>query len=1115
MASNHVPSDQMPLQDQSIYTDASPYGQSIFSSNVDRYEATPSWDAQLNQHAGLAPPHGSSNQWHQGSIPQQQSYNSFSQPYGTQGHALASPYRYNQFGQQGSIPSYAQPSNVDPSLGLDPNALRHEQHSPYPMPMRNASPQTNSGTITPQALQQNSGQLPNARPLASPYQVSGPCEETLDLADSHFQLPRSTSEAFAQRVPSHVNIKPVPVPTLVIPRGKKSGGLYVLDQAALGTATKSTALNKLVNFGIEPFHLPTNRSKPCLAIHTSCIMKSDTVSAALPLYTPRQSVKELKKAGADNKKLLAKLSSSKPSVAKALKTRAYAGSPSSLIKAESDSGSYTDSSDDDSEYTDDDDEDEVSPLPAARPDEPHEAVRYDIIKATWCPRDPGPRPERIKEGLKDIWEVLGTIQKRWRADSTAVTEAEKQKKTGELPVLKSRVASQRDLLQSALEAALKHAHPDVLWHLGSVKSFVYLCYQFLANRFHSKDFDGPLSAAIYEVLSRCGTLTSEILEETKAIKALTSMKKHANDKHKALIQKAIDNAVASTEKAKSEKAKSSTPPRADPTEPKGAKRPATEPVNRTLAEGPLAKKFKAAEGPVNGVKKTLVASTTLKTTTTPAGTLPQKKPMATPAPVKARINQVANKPSGIFASLNAASKKTPPASAAPVVSKVSNPVKAPTTTAKDKKPTTAAAKPAFSFSQTMASLLKPKEQEAAPVKAEKQLPPETPEEKAKRLRKEARRHLRVTFKPDTALVQIKYFSHDPEEELGHDENFVRHAGDIEGEGRMFKQHKELEVDEDEEDDEREAKLKPWRGEPSQVDFDRIPDFSRQQNFAPFGGAQNLPSCPEKEANIRRENATLMVFYADPRDIPSSPREPLEQAQNDAPAVTIQEFGTPLERTLQRASRLSAPAPAPAPAPMAVPDFSGLEEIMKQFATPTTQPPPVVPQPPMIPQNLFMPTMPPAPPTVGNDQLQSLLQALQSANQAPVPVQAPVQQPVTLPNMPPLPTGMDVSAIMAMAQASGVALPPPPFGVPPPFWPPPPLQQQDGATYQQQQQPQYNAQLNGGAKRPRDDSNNNDWGQSKKHKHRGDRPHKVLPCKFFQKGTCNKGDNCTYVHDLNM
>jgi hypothetical protein len=77
------------------------------------------------------------------------------------------------------------------------------------------------------------------------------------------------------------------------------------------------------------------------------------------------------------------------------------------------------------------------------------------------------------------------------------------------------------------------------------------------------------------------------------------------------------------------------------------------------------------------------------------------------------------------------------------------------------------------------------------------------------------------------------------------------------------------------------------------------------------------------------------------------------------------------------------------------------------------------------------------------------------------------------------------------------------------------QPQDATAYQTHQQPQY-TQANGGTKRLREENNNNnDRGQGKKHKNRGERPHKVLPCKFYQKGTCNKGDNCTYVHDLNM
>jgi hypothetical protein len=159
---------------------------------------------------------------------------------------------------------------------------------------------------------------------------------------------------------------------------------------------------------------------------------------------------------------------------------------------------------------------------------------------------------------------------------------------------------------------------------------------------------------------------------------------------------------------------------------------------------------------------------------------------------------------------------------------------------------------------------------------------------------------------------------------------------------------------------------------------------------------------------------------------------------------------------------------------------------------------------------------------GMPDLQSILSALQGPAVAQTQALAPYQMQAPAQQFPPPP--MDLSAIMSAISAqagSGMTLPPPPPGFPPfpmPFAMPP--QQPDNSTYQPQQQaqynpPDYNAQANGGTKRQREDTSNNDRGQGKKHKQRGDRPHKVLPCKFFQKGTCNKGDNCTYVHDLNM
>ena len=128
--------------------------------------------------------------------------------------------------------------------------------------------------------------------------------------------------------------------------------------------------------------------------------------------------------------------------------------------------------------------------------------------------------------------------------------------------------------------------------------------------------------------------------------------------------------------------------------------------------------------------------------------------------------------------------------------------------AKTPAPVAATPKPTFSFAETMANLTKPKE--SVPSKSEDARPPESLEEKAKRLRKEERRKLHVTFKPDESLVETRIFVHDPEEEMGHEESMVRDVGDIRGEGQMLKMHRDLEVTDDEEDgNSGEETLAPW------------------------------------------------------------------------------------------------------------------------------------------------------------------------------------------------------------------------------------------------------------------------------------------------------------------
>ncbi|ORX96504.1 hypothetical protein BCR34DRAFT_607620 [Clohesyomyces aquaticus] len=1075
MAQNHVPSDHLTMSTQSIYND--PSFENLYPT-IDQFGAHTWNSSQIgNPGAGFVQqghPSSSAPVWPPNSFPQQ-TYNAIGH-----GYSNPSPYQYGQFGNHTPpVASYAHSPVLDPAL-VDPLGMRRGP-SPYQLPSRHGTPQGQSGTVAPQALQQNATAMASVNALKSV---------------SSFQ-PKNTTEMFSQRASStpmvmqqqHMQQQQMANnPRIERPKGAPSGGFILVPSSTMAKATNSVPLNKYVTIGSQQVTIPLNRS-------------------ALPQYNARCSVHDLKKLG--DKKVLAKISKKSASsktyrLNTILGSKTGAGGPSTLKRETSDSDTVSDSDDSSSDYSSDDEEEEISPLPAARPEGPAEAVRYDVIKATWHPRRSAVGTQKVKDSLSEFWKVLSPIQKRWRMDSNAVKEAEDQKNTGELPVLKSRVASQRDLLEAALKTALELGHPDIIYNLGKIKPFSYLCYMFMANRHKVKDYNGPLSSLLYEILHRCkDTLTTEFLEETKLVRALKIMKKDgANDKNKRLIDEIIDGAAAN-----SEKLKGNSPPKDESIESKDGKRPVTEPS--------VAKKPNPSAPTTGPVKKTTLVAPGSKATPASAAPL-QKRPGAGSAvgTVKAHKNQVVNKPSTFFSTLNAVTKKPTTASTTTATAKAASQPKA--SAAATKKPVTVApAKPGFSFAATMASLLTSKEEPEAPPKPEKQLPPETEEEKKRRLRKESRRHLRVQFRPDASLVDIRLFNHDPEEELGHDENFVRDAGDIGGEGRMFKQHKEKDMDYDDDDDEPEQSYRDWI-DPTYVDFSRVDLDERKRNYEPFGGGMMKVISPETEANKLRENSTLMVFYSHPSDIPASPREPLESTTEESTNVT--EFGQPPDWVLQRSpNHLVVP-------PTQTADFSSLEAIFRQHALPQTAAP-VAPAP-----AAYAPPQPAAAPD-----LSAILGALSAAAQQQAPAQAPALQPPVAAQ----PPAFDLAALLANVAAAnpGVNFPPPPTAPWPfaqPFQQPQPQaqpqQQQNTAGFLQTQPSQRNQQASGGTKRWRSEEDNHESGRggfkkAKGHKNRfnnerqGDAPHnvphKVIPCRFFQKGQCAKGDECTFIHDLNF
>lgn len=216
----------------------------------------------------------------------------------------------------------------------------------------------------------------------------------------------------------------------------------------------------------------------------------------------------------------------------------------------------------------------------------------------------------------------------------------------------------------------------------------------------------------------------------------------------------------------------------------------------------------------------------------------------------------------------------------------------------------------------MAGLAKQKEE--TPVKAEESRKPETSEERVKRLRKESRRQLRVSFKSDDELVSVRTFVHDPEEDIGHDQSQVRDVGDSKGEGQMLKMHKDLELDDDEDYEPPEDLPPPWSMPLCRfpclrissvtkcikvTDFSGVTDEDRDRHYRTRGGIRELDATStEREMQKNREDGTLMAMYSTLSDIPPTPREPIEGIKIEWAPET--QFGDPGDLTRVSNDRLS-------------------------------------------------------------------------------------------------------------------------------------------------------------------------------------------------------------------
>jgi hypothetical protein len=625
-------------------------------------------------------------------------------------------------------------------------------------------------------------------------------------------------------------------------------------------------------------------------------------------------------------------------------------------------------------------------------------------------------------------------------------------------------------------------------------------------------------------LSRCTNLNGEIAEKSGLSKLFTRSVKRGNDEIKGLTVKINENIAASNKKAKAARAadgksaKVADSPKALKQEPDsvaGIKRP--RPIEGST--GQLAKR----------VASGVVAPASKESAAAKLGLLKKPGTPSTAAPVASLKAKTVKPPTstGFFTGLQSASKK-PGTSKADQATK-----KAPVGAVAERKGPAPAApmapvRPAFSFAETMANLSKEKEQEKQPAKkkTEEKREPETEEQKTKRLRKEERRTLRVRWKADFDLVEIRTFSPDPSEMPNKARTVRDVGGSKEKEGLTLKKHMDMmDVDEVDDDQPMEQTYFDFR-DPSTINYSTLPEDERSRNYERFGGYQKVVSA-ERAIQDNHEANTLMVHYLDRSDIPPNPREPadpytglqletkmfgypdnaspwlLERLQTHiaptpAPQVDIsallQAIGT--SATAQQSTQ---PQPAPA---IGVPDLSALHNIISQVNT-NAAPQQSSPWPPMA-----QPAAPAA--TQGDKNIDAILAAL-GAN--PAAAQEPAasapqqyQQPAATPAPAPTP---DVSALIAQlyqnaqtgAAAQGSTYPA--YGIP-------------AAGGQDQEQNNYYGSSSASSNQYGGNTNSNDQqggSNGAKRKWQGNATKKYThPCRFWKEGKCKKGDACTFRHD---
>lgn len=511
--------------------------------------------------------------------------------------------------------------------------------------------------------------------------------------------------------------------------------------------------------------------------------------------------------------------------------------------------------------------------PAVRPADPVEAASWDAVGIVHIDQSVARTSSLIAQRVQQAGDLFIKLRGEMNKAKQELDQMIKDKKPEpEIAAIKAEYEQRKEAFYRALDSTVEHADDAVLDNLGGHQKLILSLVNALISCIKATDFSGKLPKIVLELISLF-RMTKKIIDTTN----FETVRKRFGDKGDADVKEIIQDINAKIRKVM----KASEPETA--TGYTGTSAASRAKAGGKPANDATTKRSREDDSDSRTAKKIVVelpGSSLLKKLAQP-----KAQPQVVPKPAASSILPGKSRPTAkpVVKSEGATSAGSPAASGDEkpkvMVRKVSDsktePAKVPVP-----KPTPSATSSALSgIASLLDSINAPKAEAAAAAavtkEAEVEDDTEDPASKARRLRKMERRKLRVTWKPDHDLVQVKVFQKDDNEDEGRAMNMIRDAADDKSEGMMLKQRMGMDEDEDDED----VPYQPWVG-PVEMDFSGLSADARSKNFTTRGGSVAF-STNEQKRIAEREQRELMAIYTDPGDIPPTPKSPPPESASPA------------------------------------------------------------------------------------------------------------------------------------------------------------------------------------------------------------------------------------------